>query len=169
MAKLAKKKNKTRCLNCNKVLYYAERKPRYCPICKPKKAPTKPRKKKITLPKDSKLEIKVKYCLNEIFPEDIYIDNGFYSWLVSPKGYSLQLDRFYPELKIAFEIQGRQHYEFEAAIHRTEENFNYLLECDKIKRETCKDKEIILIAIHYGDTINKENLKNVISERTRKN
>jgi len=159
-------KKTTKCETCKKVLKYTTTKPRFCKVCKIKKAPTKSRKKKILLPKDSKLEIKVKYCLNEIFLDEHYIDNGFYSWLISPKGYPLQLDRFYPELKIAFEVQGRQHFEYEAGIHGTLENFLYMQKCDEIKKQTCKEKKIKLVEIRYADDITKERLKQIIDCRT---
>lgn len=41
--------------------------------------------------------------LDEIFTNEYYIRNGYYSFLISPKGEPMQLDIFYPDRKLAFE------------------------------------------------------------------
>ena len=68
-------------------------------------------------------------------------------WLINPAtGYSLELDCYNKELKLAFEYQGRQHYEpiaffgGEKALQKTKKR-------DEIKKELCKKLKIKLIEI----------------------
>jgi hypothetical protein len=87
--------------------------------------------------------------LNDIFPEAEYIDNGYYSFLLSPKGSPMQFDRYYPDLKLAFEMNGRQHYTFNQYLHQTKEAFEYLQQCDRLKAKLAKKRGIHLVAIKY--------------------
>ena len=65
-------------------------------------------------------------------------------WLRNPKtGYPLELDYYIPELKIAFEVQGRQHYK--AIDHwGGVENFQQVQERDQQKRTLCFMKGVTL-------------------------
>ena len=87
----------------------------------------------------SKLEYTVQDWLDELFPEPAghYIANGFYSWLRSPKNKPLQLD-FLVYLKgkmlFAIEIEGQQHYQ--KTFWQSEEEHNYLHDCDILKART---------------------------------
>jgi len=137
----------TNCVDCGTVIEYAKKKPKWCRTCKTKQ-PIQYRKPK-TLPARSKLENTVRKLLNKIFPEAEYIDSGYYSWILSPKDYPLQLDRYYPELKLAFEVQGKQHQEYTSFVHETEDKFQYLRECDAIKVRSCKRRGINLVHIHH--------------------
>lgn len=102
--------------------------------------------------------------LNNILPEADYIDNGYYSWLHSPKGSPLQLDRYYPDLNIAFEYNGRQHYEFNPYMHKNRAAFEYLRKCDLAKRRECKERGVTLITIKYTKRITKEYLLNRLEQ-----
>lgn len=140
------------CSKCQKAVIYRTKLPKYCKNCQPKSS----RKHKHY--GRSKLESTTMKILNEILPDAEYIDNGYYSWLISPKGSPLQLDRFYPELKIAVEVQGQQHIIYQPYIHKTKADFEYLQKCDKLKAALCKRKGIRLIPVLYNMIINKENL-----------
>lgn len=96
--------------------------------------------------------------LNIILPEADYIDNGYYSWMLSPKGSPLQLDRYYPDLKLAFEYNGRQHYEYNSYMHKDEAAFEYLQRCDLKKRRDCRRKGITLITVKYTKKVTSEYL-----------
>jgi hypothetical protein len=41
--------------------------------------------------------------LREMFPDEEYIRNGYYSFLMSPKQMPMQLDMYFPKMKLAFE------------------------------------------------------------------
>lgn len=136
------------CIKCGKAVTYKTKPPKWCKQCKPKK---KGYKKKWTH-KGSKEALMFK-ILNQVFPDEEYINNGYYSWLLSPRSAPMQLDRYYPKLKLAFEYMGSQHYEFNKYFHRTKDAFVYLQECDIIKRKICKDKGISLIEIRHDEDI----------------
>lgn len=140
------------CVECNRSITYTTNKPKRCKSCKTdreKRFASYKRK----APSKSKKEGLMQQRLNKILPEADYIDNGYYSWLLSPKGAPLQLDRYYPDLKVAFEFNGRQHYEYNPYMHETEENFRYLQRCDIKKRRECKKRGVTLITIKYTKKI----------------
>jgi hypothetical protein len=143
-------------MECGKTVTYNTNKPNRCQACKEK------REKKFTYqqrkPQRSKKEGLMQQILNQLLPDAEYIDNGYYSWLESPRGASLQLDRYYPELKLAFEFNGRQHYEFNRYMHKDYKAFEYLQECDKKKRKDCKKHGVTLITIKYNKIITEEYL-----------
>lgn len=134
------------CNLCGEILQYpyGKEKPELCKTCKPKPNRAKKRGNAYTR---SKFESRVCRMLNKLLPVAEYIDSGYYSWMLSPAGYPLQLDRYYPELKTAFEIQGKQHKISVQSIHKTYESFMYLQECDKIKVKCCRERSVNLIHI----------------------
>lgn len=60
---------------------------------------------------------------------------------------SLELDGYCAELNIAFEHNGIQHYEFNKKFHKTIDDFKRQQKIDKIKKNSCRNKKIILIEI----------------------
>jgi hypothetical protein len=62
----------------------------------------------------------------------------------------LEYDGYNEDLKLAFEYQGQQHYQFVPYVHRTPENFERTLENDKKKVRLSKENGITLIHIHYS-------------------
>src|SRR5579872_1960468 len=71
-------------------------------------------------------------------------------FLVNPEtGYNLELDGYNEELKIAFEYNGIQHYEYPNGFHKTEEEFFDQTRRDGFKKEICKEMGIHLISIPY--------------------
>ena len=63
------------------------------------------------------------------------------AFLKNPKtGRNLELDGYCAELNLAFEHNGKQHYEFPNSFHKTR---------DKYKRKTCKSLGIKLVNIPY--------------------
>lgn len=116
-------------------------------------------------------EALMKKILDEIYPEEYNENNQRYEWLRSIHSkYPLQLDRFYPELGLAFEYNGKGHYNFEAYVGTCLSNGNISEETlidlrdkfqkyqanDRTKREICKKLNIKLVTIRYDDEISKE-------------
>ena len=64
-------------------------------------------------------------------------------------GRCLELDGFCPELSLALEYNGRQHYEWPNFTGMTQEEFERQQERDQLKVEICIDKNICLIRIPY--------------------
>lgn len=64
-----------------------------------------------------------------------------------------ELDIYLPELNIAFEINGIQHYEYHTFFHRSEKDFLDQQERDCLKNDACLDLGIDLKTIYYKDCL----------------
>ena len=62
-------------------------------------------------------------------------------------GQTLFLDIYLPALKLAFEIQGKQHYEFNAYMHTSRAAFRQQCENDGRKKEWCGDNGVRLCLV----------------------
>lgn len=151
----------TNCEKCKTLVAYKTKKPKYCKRCKPK---AKMYRKPKVPPQRSKKEAQMQYGLNDILPDAEYIDNGYYSWLKSPKNAPMQVDRLYPKLKLGFEFNGRQHYEYNSFMHSTPEAFEYLQTCDKRKAKLLKQLGYTLISIKYDKAVTREYLYKRLEE-----
>ena len=106
----------------------------------------------------NKVERRIYYILAEQFPNHTIILNGFFSWLKSPKRFPLQLDFFIPDLNLAIEYQGPQHYIYTPRFHRTKAKFAYYKKCDKLKIKQCALNDVKLIELKYTETPIRETL-----------
>lgn len=87
-------------------------------------------------------------------------------FLKQENGYSLELDGYNQELRIAFEYQGIQHYEYNEHFHKTEDDFKKRQERDEWKYHKCVENDIILILIPYHFNYqNPEKLEQYIREQ----
>lgn len=68
-------------------------------------------------------------------------------WITNENGNYLELDGFNPDLRIAFEHNGRQHYQFDSYYNKTETAFFDVQKNDEIKRQACKEHGVLLIEI----------------------
>lgn len=75
-------------------------------------------------------------------------------------------DFYLPELNLVIEYHGQQHYSFNPYFHRTIENFNYYLEKDKIKKETCLQHGINYISINSKNYCHLEKILSIITDST---
>ena len=84
--------------------------------------------------------------------ENIYnkpFPKGRHSFLINPETkHPLELDGYNKELKIAFEYQGRQHYEA-VEYFGGETNFKNQQKRDTLKKELCTKHNITLIEIPH--------------------
>ena len=122
----------------------------WCPVCNKKKAE--------------------KYCRD-------YIENLFKKsfpqtkpkWLRNPKtGYLLELDGFCEELKIAFEYNGKQHYEYPNCFHKTKKQFEEQIYRDLVKSKLCEENKIILLKIKYFPNYKQKTINDIIMEEIKK-
>lgn len=95
----------------------------------------------------SKLQREVGSLLNKSFPYLTILENTRPEWLISPNFTRMELDFYIPELQIAFEIQGLQHYIFVPHFQKTYSDFEKRLLYDEEKRTLCKGAGIKLIEI----------------------
>lgn len=162
----------TPCGICGKMIKYTTRKPKKCTVCRVKKDTKKPgsttsnsrARAKKPGNKNTSGELILFKALNDLLTGQVFINHGYYSSLPSPKGYPMQLDRYYPELKLAFEFQGRQHDEYTKYIHKSQKNFDYYKECDELKRQYCKEQGIDLVEVAWNHKITEEALKRDIQK-----
>lgn len=136
--------------------------PKRCTKCKElvKQATSKPGKREKWSSQRKASEI-----LEAMFPGCDFIRDGFYSWLKSPKGQFLQLDWYCPELKLAAEYEGIQHYQYVRHFHRTRGDFDYLQACDRIKTRVCEERGITLLQIKYDRVLTIEWLLQEVLEK----
>lgn len=110
------------------------------------------------------------YRVFKVFTEELYkgqpciVCGRYYPWLLSPKGEPLELDLFFPEIPLAVEIQGKQHYEPSKIFFKKREDWKYYLECDKIKVEACKAYKLPLLVVGPDDPIDAESLNLRVKE-----
>ena len=64
-------------------------------------------------------------------------------------GCNLELDGYNESLKLAFEYNGIQHYQFEKHFHETEDDFKKQREHDEFKYKRCIEMGITLISVPY--------------------
>ena len=70
-------------------------------------------------------------------------------WLVTPRKTLLELDGYCESLKLAWEYQGQQHYEFVPHFHEDAKDFTRRLQDDQFKRAKCSEQCITLIEVPY--------------------
>lgn len=73
------------------------------------------------------------------------------AWLLSDKYGRLELDGFCEEMKLAFEYQGIQHYEFVKFFHKDEAGLKYRKDNDEQKIKLCITAGIRVILIPYWE------------------
>lgn len=145
-------------VGCGKAINYKVRKPRFCKSCKVSQIPSQgSSRRRSGIPKTSKKELLVARLSMAIFSEIEVIHNGYYSWIRSPKGQPMQLDVYIPQLKVAIEVDGKQHTTYSTYMHGKGKaglaRFEYLQACDKLKDDLCSRAGIDLLRIRHDRTI----------------
>jgi hypothetical protein len=95
----------------------------------------------------SKLQIAVGDMLDNTFPQYHIHENCRPDWMLSSNLTKLELDFYIEEIKVAFEIQGAQHYQFVEFFHGTYEKFEQRKQYDQEKRDLCYGAGIKLFEI----------------------
>lgn len=154
----------TNCIVCGKAIQYTTKKPYWCPECKGKQG--KKGTKATRSPKSKwKSESHMYDVIRELMPNVRYCINGYYSFLPSPKGEPMQLDWYSSDIKLAFEFQGQQHYKYVQYISKSKKNFEYLQQCDKLKKSLCQKEMINLIEVRYDYKLTTLSLAKLILEK----
>ena len=95
-------------------------------------------------PMNSYGETLMKEVLDFLFEGALYQDNVRPTWLNG-----LELDCYYPDLKIGFEYQGFQYSYFVPDYHRSLADLKRQQEHDKRKKKLCREQKVILVVIEY--------------------
>jgi len=90
--------------------------------------------------------------VRKLFPEKEILRRYRPDWLNG-----LELDIYLPELKIAFEYQGQQHF-FPIKAWGGKKSFQELKKRDLLKKELCKNLDIKLIEIDYTEPLTEKHL-----------
>jgi len=86
-------------------------------------------------------------------------------WLINENGNRLELDGYCEELNLAFEYNGRQHYEIVSKFKMTKEDLKIIKSHDEIKIKKCKEKSVILYVIpQFRGKFKKKNLESFIEK-----
>lgn len=89
-------------------------------------------------------------------------------WLLSPRGFKMELDGYSDKLGIAFEHQGFQHFPGARHFTETPEKLKKRLKYDALKRALCTQKGILLVEIPELHTrLNIRELKKFILDAVR--
>jgi hypothetical protein len=99
---------------------------------------------------DSKGEVECRRVLQTIFNRPFNKDRpDFLRNPVTGGNFNLELDCYDPELKIAVEYNGIQHYKYIPYFHKNKEAFLNQKYRDDMKRRICKEYGIKLIEVPY--------------------
>ncbi len=70
-------------------------------------------------------------------------------FLLGNNGRNLELDCYIEDLQIGLEYHGIQHYQLTPWLGQTEESFRIQQENDQLKKQLCKENDILLVEIPY--------------------
>ena len=76
----------------------------------------------------------------------------------------LFLDIYLPRLKVGFEYDGQQHFEYCEHFHGSRENFLRARRRDAEKDELCEQQGITLIRVAYNEEMSRELVLNKLEE-----
>lgn len=124
-------------------------------------------KKTRKTPQESKGEVECRRSLQSIFqkPFPKARPNILRNPVTSENGNdnNLELDCYNPELKLACEYQGVQHYKFIPYFHKNRDAFQNQKYRDHLKKEMCQKNGIVLIEVPY--TVKVPDIYNYISKK----
>lgn len=105
---------------------------------------------------ESKGELECKRVMQILFQKPfIKARPNFLRNPVTENQYNLELDCYNPELRLAVEYNGKQHYQYVPYFHRNKEHFLNQKYRDELKRRMCRDNNILLIEVPYTVPIHK--------------
>jgi hypothetical protein len=99
----------------------------------------------------SKLQALITEAIEFWFPEQRILTDYRPSWL-----FGMELDVFLPDIKLAIEVQGRQHYLMTPKLHTDIAEFRAQRARDVSKRRIARQRGISVFCIRYFDGIYKK-------------
>lgn len=121
--------------------------------------------KKRSPPTESKGEIECKRVMEKLYNKPfLKIRPNF--MMNSQTGKNLELDLYNPELKIAVEYSGQQHYKYIPYFHKNYQVFLDQKSRDEMKKNRCKEYDILLIEVPY--TIDISEIENFLINELKK-
>ena len=102
----------------------------------------------------SKLQRLVSKYLYDNFGKYTIRENSRPEWLFDETGRRLELDFYVEELRLAIEVQGIQHYQYNEIFHGSLDGFLDQISRDKLKASACDKNDITLIEISSESDVN---------------
>lgn len=100
----------------------------------------------------STLHLETRNLLEECFSSYSIYEEVKLPGSTNPKNKSvLYLDFFIPNLKLAFEVHGKQHFEYIPYFHKSKLGFLQHKYRDELKQEWCYKNNIKLIVLKYNE------------------
>lgn len=94
-------------------------------------------------------EEQCRQIFEQLFPGHVFV-KARPAWLINPRtNHALELDGYNEELKLAFEYNGPQHYQYPNRYHRSETEWLEQKYRDLVKRQICNQRGVYLITIPY--------------------
>ena len=119
-------------------------------------------------PRQSKGEMECRRVLQSLFRRPFPSQRpDFLRNPVTGGNFNLELDCYNPELGLAIEYNGAQHYKYTPYFHRSKDHFLNQKYRDDMKRRICKDNQIVLIEVPY--TVKNENIREFLVSELHKN
>jgi hypothetical protein len=119
-------------------------------------------------PRESKGEMECRRVLQYLFKRPFNKDRpDFLRNPVTGGNFNLELDCYDPELKIAVEYNGVQHYQYVPYFHKNKEAFLNQKYRDQMKRQKCREQGIVLIEV--PNTVKLEDIKGYIEKELKRN
>ena len=119
-------------------------------------------------PRESKGEAECRRVLQSLFKKPFPSQRpDFLRNPVTGGNFNLELDCYNPNLRLAVEYNGIQHYKYTPYFHRSKDHFMNQKYRDDMKRRMCKENGILLIEVPY--TIKLEMIKEFLVRELRKN
>ena len=99
----------------------------------------------------SKFHLLARELIYETYPSYIVLEEVKLPGSTTNKA-SLYLDFFIPNLKLAFEVHGQQHYKFTPFFHKHRADFLLGQHRDRNKILWCENNEIDLVVLKYSES-----------------
>ena len=115
--------------------------------------------------KSSKLHQKAVELVEEILPHDIILEEVRLDGSKTERHGLLYLDIYLPLRRVAIEVQGQQHFEFNNFHYKRKMDFFRATARDRSKRTWCEINNILLIDLNYDEDENgwKERISKAVS------
>lgn len=99
-------------------------------------------------PRDNKsnTHVMARRLLHKLYPLDKILEE-----VALPGSSKLRLDFYMPRLKLAIEVQGKQHYQYVNHFHRSIRGFANAKKRDNKKMEWCQLNNISLVHLPYNE------------------
>lgn len=126
-----------------------------------------PERKRSPIPRESKGEKRCREVLEKVFSKPFpKVRPDFLRNPVTGGEFNLELDCYNPELKLALEYHGIQHYKYSPFIHRgSKERFYNQKYRDHMTRDLCQKNGIKLIEVPY--TVKEAEIEDYIRKELR--